>query len=64
MLRDLRTIGWAIALLGLGCVLSAIPLFDLLGYEFTFALGLAAAVCGAHLGAAGVFAWRVGATPS
>src|SRR5439155_26452239 len=51
-----RTWIWAAVLLAVGVGLCAVPRFDLLGFEFSFVVGLVAAVAGAHLGAQAV--WR------
>src|SRR5260370_35893487 len=56
--RDRATSGWGIALAALGAGLCAVPLFDLLGFEFCFALALAASFAGAHVGAEVVDARR------
>jgi len=54
--RERRAWIWAAVLLAVGAGLCAVPLFDLLGFEFSFVVGIAAAVAGAHLGAQAV--WR------
>ncbi len=41
---------WAALLAGLALVLDFVPLFDVLGYDFAFALGLVAALAGVDLG--------------
>src|SRR5260221_316062 len=41
---------WGVLLLGLGIALCRTPLFDLLGFEFAFALALPATLAAAHLG--------------
>lgn len=46
-----RHLGWALALTLLGGALCFVPLFDLLAFEFSFAVGLFAAPLGLHLGA-------------
>lgn len=56
--RDRALIGWGIALATLGVVLCAVPLFDLLGFEFCFALGIVASFAGSHVGAEVVDARR------
>jgi tetratricopeptide (TPR) repeat protein len=48
-----RTWIWAGVLATTGAALCTLPLFDLLGYEFSFALALAASVAGLDLGVAG-----------
>src|SRR6185503_12972868 len=59
-----RTWGWALGFAALGTALCFVPLFDLLGYEASFALALAASLAGAHLGAASVWQARADASPS
>src|SRR5437868_5232791 len=54
--RDRRAWIWAAVLLAVGVGLCAVPLFDLLGFELSFVVGLVAALAGAHLGAQA--AWR------
>ena len=51
-LRARRTWIWAALLALLGGVLCAIPLFNVLGYEFAFAMAIAVSVAAADLGAA------------
>jgi tetratricopeptide (TPR) repeat protein len=58
-----RALVWAAALAVLALVLSAIPLFDLLGYDFSFAMGLAAALAGVDLGHGAVAAARRAGQP-
>jgi tetratricopeptide (TPR) repeat protein len=53
-----RVLWWGAALTALALVLSAIPLFDLLGYDFAFALGLATALAAADVGHGAVAAAR------
>ena len=53
---DRFTRAWAVALFLIGAGLCFVPLFNLLGYEFAFALGVPVAFCG---GAVGVRARRV-----
>jgi hypothetical protein len=53
-----RTLVWAVVLAVLAGVLDAVPLFDVLGYDFSFALGLAAALAGVDVGAGVVARWR------
>jgi hypothetical protein len=62
--RTRRTWIWAVLLAGLGALLCALPLFGLLGFEFCFVLGIAAAFAGAHLGAGEVGDARAGASRS
>jgi Tfp pilus assembly protein PilF len=45
-----RTVGWGVILTVAAAGLCFVPLFDLLSYEFSFAIGLVAAVGAAHLG--------------
>ncbi len=52
MFRDLRTPLWTLALATLAIALAFVPLFDLIGYEFSFVMAFAASFAGAHLGAA------------
>jgi tetratricopeptide (TPR) repeat protein len=59
---DRRVAVWLIILVALACALCALPLFDLLGFEFAFAIGVVAAVAGAHLGVHA--AWRTRAAQS
>jgi tetratricopeptide (TPR) repeat protein len=61
---SVRTVMWALLLGGLGGALCFVPLFNLLGFEFSFAIGIAAAFAGAHLGAAVVWERRHGASRS
>jgi hypothetical protein len=61
---NLRTWFWALSLFWLGVALCFVPLFDLLGYEACFALGLGASVAGAHIGATTVWQARAGAARS
>jgi tetratricopeptide (TPR) repeat protein len=53
-----RALVWGGALAVLALVLSAIPLFDLLGYDFSFAMGLAVALAGVDIGHGAVAAAR------
>src|SRR4029078_7771847 len=46
----LRTLVWAVLLTTLAVVLAFVPLFDVLGYDFCFALGLAAALAAVDVG--------------
>ena len=62
--NNLRVWFWALSLFGLGVGLCFVPLFDLLGYEYCFALGLVTSVAAAHLGAATVWQTRAGASRS
>jgi hypothetical protein len=45
-----RTLVWGALLAALALVLDFVPLYDLLGYDFSFALGLAAALGGVDIG--------------
>src|SRR5204862_8126228 len=58
-----RALVWGGVLLALALVLCAIPLFDLLGYDFSFALGLAAAFAAADVGHGAVAAARRSGRP-
>jgi tetratricopeptide (TPR) repeat protein len=51
-LRARRTWIWAALLALLGGILCAVPLFNVLGYEFSFAMAIASSVAAADLGAA------------
>jgi tetratricopeptide (TPR) repeat protein len=53
-----RVLWWGGALAVLSVVLSAIPLFDLLGYDFSFAIGLGTALAAADVGHGAVAAAR------
>ena len=53
-----RSLIWGGVLLVLALVLSAVPLFDLLGYDFSFAVGLAAALAAVDIGHGAVAASR------
>src|SRR4249920_729496 len=46
----LRTTIWAAILTALALLLDFVPLFDLLGYDFSFAVGLCAALAAADIG--------------
>ena len=46
----LRPLVWAVLLALLAVVLAFVPLFDVLGYDFCFALGLAAALAAVDVG--------------
>jgi hypothetical protein len=46
----LRALIWAVLLAALAVVLAFVPLFDVLGYDFCFAVGLAAALAGVDVG--------------
>ena len=41
---------WAVVLVGTGVALCFVPLFNLLGFEFAFVLGIPATLCAGHLG--------------
>jgi tetratricopeptide (TPR) repeat protein len=58
-----RTLGWGAGLAVLAAVLSAVPLFDLLGYDFSFAMGLAMALASVDLGQGAVAAARRAGQP-
>ena len=45
-----RPLVWAVLLAALALALDFVPLYDLLGYDFAFALGLAAALAGVDIG--------------
>lgn len=49
---------WAVLLAGLALVLDCLPLVDVLGFDFCFALGLAAALAGVDIGHGTVLAAR------
>src|SRR5690242_2262506 len=53
-----RTLVWAALLAILALVLDFVPLFDVLGYDFAFALGLGAALAGVDVGQGVVARWR------
>jgi len=53
-----RVLIWGAVLLALALVLCGIPLFDLLGYDFSFVLGLATAFAAADVGHGAVAAAR------
>jgi Tetratricopeptide repeat len=46
----LRTLVWAALLAALALALDFVPLYDLLGYDFSFAMGLLAALAGVDIG--------------
>src|SRR2546423_1392609 len=48
--RSMRTLIWTVVLVIFAGVLCALPLFDLLGYEFSFAMALAVTVAAIDLG--------------
>jgi hypothetical protein len=54
----LRWLVWAALLAALALVLDFVPLFDVLGYDFSFALGLATALCGVDVGQGCAARWR------
>jgi tetratricopeptide (TPR) repeat protein len=58
-----RAVVWGVALAVLGVVLCGVPLFDLLGYDFSFALGLATAFGAADVGHGTVTAARRAGRP-
>jgi hypothetical protein len=53
-----RTLVWAAVLALLAAALGFMPLFDVLGYDFSFALGLGAGLAGVDIGAGVVARWR------
>jgi hypothetical protein len=53
-----RALVWATALALLAVVLDFVPLFDVLGYDFSFAMGLAAALAAVDIGHGVVARWR------
>lgn len=54
----LRALLWGAALTALALVLSALPLFDVLGYDFSFAIGLVTALAAVDIGHGTVVAAR------
>jgi len=54
----LRDLVWAVALAVLALILSFVPLFDLLGYDFALAVGLATAFAAVDIGQGRVARWR------
>jgi hypothetical protein len=58
-----RATVWGLVLFALALVLCAVPLFDLLGYDFSFALGLATGLAAADVGHGAVAAARRTARP-
>jgi tetratricopeptide (TPR) repeat protein len=59
----LRALVWGAGLAVLAGALSAVPLFDLLGYDFSFAIGLATALAAVDLGQGAVAAARRAGQP-
>lgn len=53
-----RALAWGAILAVLAAILCFVPLFDVLGYDFSFAVGLAAALAGVDLGQGAVARWR------
>jgi hypothetical protein len=53
-----RWLVWAGLLAALALVLDFVPLFDVLGYDFAFALGLATALAAVDVGQGAVVRWR------
>src|SRR5215471_1664517 len=53
-----RPLVWAGLLATFALVLDFVPLFDLLGYDFAFALGLAASLAAVDIGQGVVAGWR------
>src|SRR2546430_16740333 len=49
--RSMRTVIWSVVLVVFAGILCALPLFDLLGYEFCFVMALVVSVAGIDLGA-------------
>jgi tetratricopeptide (TPR) repeat protein len=58
-----RVFVWSGALLALSLILSAIPLFDLLGYDFSFAVGMLTALAAVDVGHGAVAAARRARAP-
>src|SRR5262245_23440394 len=54
----LRPLVWGLLLAILALILCFVPLFDLLGYDFSFAMGLGAALAGVDIGQGVVARWR------
>ena len=59
----LRATVWAALLAAFALALDFVPLFDVLGYDFSFALGLAAALMSVDVGQGVVSRWRRAAAP-
>jgi hypothetical protein len=59
----LRALVWGALLAALALALDFVPLYDLLGYDFAFAVGLAAALAGVDIGHGAVIAARAAGTP-
>jgi hypothetical protein len=55
-----RALVWAAVLAALALTLDFVPLFDVLGYDFSFALGLVAALAAVDIGQGVVARWRSG----
>lgn len=55
-----RVLAWAVVLAAAAAVLDAVPLFDLLGYDFSFAIGLLTAFAAADIGHGAAAAARRG----
>jgi hypothetical protein len=55
---DRRTAIWGVLLAVFAIVLDFVPLFDVLGYDFSFAIGLAAALAAVDIGHGTVARWR------
>ncbi len=51
------SVGWGVALLALGAALCAVPLFNLLAFEFAFAVGVPATFAAGGLGVRAARAW-------
>jgi hypothetical protein len=60
----LRALIWAALLAAFALVLDFVPLFDVLGYDFSFALGLAAALMSVDVGQGVALRWRRTAAPA
>src|SRR5262245_27047381 len=53
-----RTLVWGVLLATLAMGLDFVPLFDVLGYDFSFVLGLATALAAVDVGQGTVARWR------
>jgi hypothetical protein len=60
----MRTLIWSLVFVVLACVLQVLPLFDLLGFEFSFAMALLVTLAGIDLAAAEVKRARRERSPS
>jgi hypothetical protein len=63
-IESMRTLLWSLVFAVTAAILCALPLFNLLGYEFSFAMALLASLAAIDLGAATVERARRDATPS